>query len=63
MKFLKMLCFMAMGAIFMVATLMWVSQFFRTDGNTIPVIWLENVDRSEDFGQGDEPAEYPALPE
>ncbi|KJS07820.1 MAG: hypothetical protein VR73_07895 [Gammaproteobacteria bacterium BRH_c0] len=63
MKFFKMLCFMAMGAIFMVACLLWVSQFFRGDGNMTPVIWLENVDRSEDFGQGDEPAKYPTLPE
>ena len=63
MKFLKMLSFMAMGAIFMVSCLLWVSQFFRTEGNMTPVIWLENVDRSEDFGQGDEPADYPTLPE
>lgn len=63
MKFLKMMCFMALGAVMMVASLMWISQFFRPDRDRVPVIWLENVDRSEDFGQGNEPAQYPKLPE
>lgn len=42
MKILKVLCFMALGAVVMIGCLLWMAQFFNLEDDTIPVIWLDN---------------------
>jgi hypothetical protein len=51
MKFLKFFGFMVLGAIFMVACLLWVSQFFNLEDDTSPVIWIDAGEEPPDPGQ------------
>ena len=42
-RVLKIFAFMCLGAIVMIACLLWISQFFNLEDDTTPVIWLENL--------------------
>ncbi len=48
MKFLKMFCFMVLGALVMVGTLTWISQFFTGEREVSPLIWLDTNREEEE---------------
>ncbi|MFA5496330.1 MAG: hypothetical protein WC247_16315 [Porticoccaceae bacterium] len=53
MKIFKVLCFMALGAVVMIGCLLWMSQFFNIEGDSTPVIWLNNSPVSGDDSGAD----------
>jgi len=59
MGFIKLICLALAGAAVMIASLMWVAQFFTGKHEGTPVIWLESLpsENQNDSKQknGDEP--------
>lgn len=55
MRILKLLGFMALGAIVMIACLLWISQFFGPQDDVTPVIWLEALQDPEQESSDKDP--------